>query len=274
MWLTLALAAAVSFAVAGFLFKIHSLRGGSPASFFPPLYTLGALTFLLRMEAPVQIGLPCPFAGAIIGTALAIGNALFMAALRSGPLSLTSPLINFNVVFLVIGSVVFFGERPSPAHLLLVTLLVAAILILPIDPREKLTIQDRRWYGLVLAASLGFAIRNGGLKWTQEMGLNNNEVLFFAYLFPAFWFWCRKFQRRTPLRPALTTGVPAGLCSGAGMILYAEALARGPATLVIPVFSTYNMFVVLLSWCFLRERLTPVQWISVALILSSVLLLR
>jgi hypothetical protein len=60
--------------------------------------------------------------------------------------------------------------------------------VTPFDPNQKLRIQDKRWYLFVGVTFIGFFIRNGGLKITEEMHLNNNPIIFISYLFGLVWF--------------------------------------------------------------------------------------
>ena len=82
----------------------------------------------------------------------------------------------------------FYGEEITIRSGLLITVLIAAILILPLDPKEKFNIKNRFWYALVFLASVFFAITNGGFKVTQELGIDADVVLLISYFLPALWF--------------------------------------------------------------------------------------
>ncbi|MEW5852287.1 MAG: EamA family transporter [Myxococcota bacterium] len=58
-----------------------------------------------------------------------------------------------------------------------------------------------------------------------------------------------------------------------GMWFYFSALQTMDAWLVVALTSTYPAVTMVLSWLFLRERLTGAQWLGVALIVAGVVLL-
>lgn len=66
----------------------------------------------------------------------------------------------------------------------------------------------------------------------------------------------------------------AGILSILGMMLYALALSSGPGSIVMPIFSTYNVFLVLGGHLLFGERLSPIQKLSVGLVIVSSALLR
>jgi len=278
MWFYEALGAALFFSIAGILFKADNRDARSPHVFLFCLYAAGSLSLLAYILAAktLQLNFRSIAAGIVIGAGIGAGNYLFAKALKLGPISLTSPIINLNVVFLVAGAVLWYGEPLNLKSGLLVALLILSLLILTIDPQEKISIHSRTWYLLVILASLFFAVRNGGLKVTNELGIDPDSVLFIGYLGPALWFYLAG-RRSGPYaggsRSSAYGGI-AGLFSVAGMILYSVALQNGPASLVIPLFSTYNVFIVVLACLVFRERLSRLQLLSVAIVVVSVALLR
>jgi transporter family protein len=72
-------------------------------------------------------------------------------------------------------------------------------------------------------------------------------------------------------------GVGAALGSGIAMavalLFFFEALARGPATVVVPLTALYPAVAVVLSWVFLQEVLTLRHLAGLALALAAVWLL-
>ncbi|MEW6673821.1 MAG: EamA family transporter, partial [Thermodesulfobacteriota bacterium] len=194
MWFSEALAAAVLFSISGILFKANARDHLRAEIFFFCLYAAGSLLLLIYILATneLELNFHSIAAGTVIGIGVGAGNYLFARALKVGPICLTSPLIHFNVVFLVIGAVIYYGETLNFKSGLLVSLLMLSLVILAIDPNEKLNISSRSWYMLVIAASFFFAIRNGGLKVTNELGIHPDSVLFIGYLGPAIWFYFMK----------------------------------------------------------------------------------
>lgn len=67
--------------------------------------------------------------------------------------------------------------------------------------------------------------------------------------------------------------VLSGLATGASWICYFRALKLGPASLVAPVDKLSVVLVGLFGVLFLGERLSPTQWIGLALVGSGAVLL-
>ena len=275
MWFYESLLSAVLFAGAGLFFKASSSNSLNSATFFFYLYFIGALvlTIYLYLESKFQISIPIVISGLVIGGSLALGNSLLISALDKGPISLTSPIINLNIVFLVLAAVIVYGESITRIQIFLVGLLILSVLMLSIDPHEELRIKKRSWYVLVILASVFLAVRNGGLKVTNEIGLDNNIVLFYSYAIPALVFYFMKPRNYLAERQAIFLGGLGGMFSILGMVLYAHALSAGPASIVIPVFCTYNIFLIIGGYFLFKERLSKVQKLSVCLaVLSSAFL--
>lgn len=290
MWFLWGILSAVTFGLAGFLMKVSSARRGSTLHTLLGLYLTGTLGFLwwaLRTGS-LRADLPLLIAGFVIGLGSAAGNLLFMKALDQGPASLTSPLVNTNILLIIIFSVAVYGERLSVTEVIGVIFLILAVSLIPFDPDEELKIRNPAWYSLVIAATLLFALRNGGLKITEEMMMSGTLVLFYGYLLGLIWFLAESLLRRrsaprtedAPVhdRGAVMTGLwwgaLAGIFSFAGMQLYAVALSEGPASIVAPIFATNSLVVAVFSILFYRERLSRLQTLSLLLLFAGLILVR
>lgn len=283
LWLIQASASALLFSFAGVLFKTNSNLKIPAHSFFIMLYTAGTLITLPLMlrNGPVLITPELVLSGALVGAGMTLGNYLLSRSLSFGPISLSSPIINANVALLVVLAVFFYGESLTWLEGILVASLILSLLAMPIDPNEKKSIASRAWYPAVIGASVFLAIRNGGLKVTSEMALGTFEVLFWAYLTGALIVLVTSRISAAPHTPvprrkkqmAWFYGVIGGAFSIAGMALYGEALATGPAAIVIPIFSAYNAFLVLWGVVFFGERLSRIQWVTLAVALVAVVIL-
>ncbi|WP_444685345.1 EamA family transporter [Alkalicoccus luteus] len=280
LWFLLAAASAIIFGLATFCFKVNAFKGWPLLPFFAGVYASGTVGFAVTayVENVLYLSAVILLSGMIVGIGSTFGNLLFMRALEYGPASLTSPLVNTNILLIVLMSVIVYAERPGAMEYTGIFLIVAAVSLLPLDPREKLSIPNRIWYVFVFAATALFFLRNGGLKVTEELALPNTTILFVGYAVGLLWSLqalLRSPQRNSPCRlKSFQFGLGAGLFSFAGMQLYAWALQSGPASIVSPVFSTNSLVVALLSVLYLRERLTRLQTVSLALVFIGILLLQ
>lgn len=68
-------------------------------------------------------------------------------------------------------------------------------------------------------------------------------------------------------------GVLSGVSLALGLLFYYFALQRGQVALVVAVTSTYPVVATLLSAVFLKERLLPIHWVGLILIVVGVMLL-
>lgn len=282
-WFLISLASAVIFGLSGFLMKVSSSRNGDDDYLLWGLYLTGSLGFLWWsiQTDDIQFTSINMIAGIIVGIGSAFGNLLFMKALLIGPASLTSPLVNANIVLTMAMSMIIYGEIITVTEAIGVLLLIAAITLLPIDPNENLRIRNKRWYLLIFLAMLLFFFRNGGLKITEEMHLSNTSILFISYLFGFVWFtWqiLRKSStagfRQKQNTTGMIWGLGAGFFSFGGMQLYAIALDQGPATIIAPIFSTNSLVVAILSILIFRERLSLMQSMSLVLLFAGLILIR
>lgn len=74
--------------------------------------------------------------------------------------------------------------------------------------------------------------------------------------------------------PANIYGLLSGIGMGVGLLLFYVALDYGKAVVIVPLTATYPLVTVLLSYLFLGERPSPMQWCGLALVVvGSTLLL-
>ncbi|WP_138754809.1 DMT family transporter [Paenibacillus sinopodophylli] len=280
MWLITAISSALLFGLAGWWMKVSQMRGGSTRTLLLGLYASGMLGFGIHAALEGTWGwLAEPrvwIAGLIIGAGSAWGNALFMKALHYGPASLTSPLTNMNIILVIAAATWWYQEPLSMAQATGISMLLLAVIFIAHKKKEPLTITEKRWFILVGIAILMFALRNGGLKVTDELGLPSAPILFIAYALSLCWFLIPK--RTTASRAAeqtgLRLGIVAGLFSYGGLQLYAAALATGQANIAAPIFATNSLVVAAGAIIFYKEKLTFVQWAAFAFMILGLIVIR
>lgn len=280
MWLIIAISSAILFGLAGWWMKVSQMRGGSTRVLLFGLYASGTLGFgvhsalegTLTMLADQNVWI----AGVIIGAGSAWGNALFMKALHYGPASLTSPLTNMNIILVVALATWWYKEPLSASEAVGITLLLLAVIFIAHKRKEPLTITEKRWFVLVGLAIILFALRNGGLKVTDELGLPSAPILFIAYALSLFWFLLpvKYGENRSSKLTGLWFGLIAGLFSYGGLQLYAVALSTGQANLAAPIFATNSLVVALGAIAVYKEKLTFMQWTAFACTLLGLIIIR
>ncbi|MDQ0252731.1 putative membrane protein [Evansella vedderi] len=282
-WFVLAVASAVVFGISTFFFKINSFKNWPLLPFFGGVYGSGTLAFIVtaNLEGVLYLTPMIILSGIVVGIGSTFGNLLLMRAFQHGPASLTSPIVNTNILLIVIMSVLFYGERLGILEYIGILLIIVAISILPLDPQEKLSIPNRIWYVYALVATVLFFLRNGGLKVTEEMALPNTTILMVGYFVGAVWsVYAYLMSKETKMEEGakqgkgFALGLVTGLFSYGGMQLYAVALQTGPASIISPIFATNSLVVALLSILYLKEKLTLMQTTTLVGVFVGIVLLR
>lgn len=283
MWFVYAILSSLVFGLAGVFMKISQMKKGSVDHLLFGLYITGTLGFAVNgyfEGSLIWDDWRVYVAGILIAIGSAWGNIAFMQALDYGPASLTAPMMNTNIVLIVLMSVLLYGETIGFGETAGVVLLLSAVFLISYK-KEPLTITEKKWFWLVSLASLLFFVRNGGLKVTQELGLVNTPILLFSYFISILWFgWALlKSKSSVSITPqSARTGVIWGLITGVfsygGLQLYSLALEDGRANIVAPIFSTYGLVIVFGSVLLFKEKLTGLQKIALVLLFAGLVLVK
>lgn len=295
MWFAAAIGSAILFGLAGWWMKVSQMQNGSSAYLLLGLYLSGTCGFGIHAAAEhsllPSLGDPRVWlAGLLIGAGSALGNALFMKALEYGPASLTSPLTNMNIILVIGLGLLVYDEPLSGTELTGVLLLLIAVVLVSIRTKAQDARIQSQWYFYVGISIVLFAIRNGGLKVTDELGLESAPILFVAYSLSILWFaWAAwKVQlpvvkaemhgsdngRRSAAAIGMRWGILAGLFSYGGLQLYAISLETGQASIAGPIFSANSLVVAIGAIALYRERLSAKQWIAFVMTIIGLILIR
>lgn len=283
MWLLLSIFSALFFAIASFMVTIGTKRHYSISQMLLGLYLSGAMMFglYLLVDNRFDYNQQLLFWGVVIGIGSSLGNAFFSYALKVGPVSLTAPVVNSNVILVIAMSVFYFGEVISMLQFIAILLLLSACFILPFDPDENKNVKNNSWFFIITLTIFFMFLLNGGLKITKELRLDNTVVLFYSYMFSiifffisAKWFMPRQSSMQVGIwqKKALAIGLFAGIFSFLGLQFYAFALEAGPASVVVPIFSSRNVIVAMLCLWYFKEGLSFFQRIALGALLSGLFL--
>ncbi|REE57480.1 putative membrane protein [Paenibacillus taihuensis] len=286
MWFAAAIGSAILFGLAGWWMKVSQMQNGSSAYLLLGLYISGTCGFGIHaaVEHTLAASLGDPrvwLAGLLIGAGSALGNALFMKALECGPASLTSPLTNMNIILVIGLGMLVYDEPLSGTELGGVLLLLIAVVLVSVRGRAADARIQSQWYFYVGVSIVLFAIRNGGLKVTDELGLESAPILFVAYSLSILWFawaaWKEKLpanRRTSPSAIGMRWGILAGLFSYGGLQLYAISLETGQASIAGPIFSANSLVVAAGAIVLYRERLSAKQWLAFVMTIAGLILIR
>jgi drug/metabolite transporter (DMT)-like permease len=264
-----ALPAAVGFGVADFTGGLATRRSSCTLAVIAVVQLSGVVALLPALTLlPGRPSAAAAAAGALAGLAGSTGLLLYFRALAQNPMGVVAPLSGFTGAGLPLVADVLAGERTGP-----VTLGGVALALLAIALATARTSSNRiAVSGLLLGIAAGVAY---GLFYValdaspSESGL---WPLLAAKLASIAVYGPLVLARRTRGSAA---GVHAGLIVFSGTtdmvsnILFLLAIRDGALGINVVLVSLYPVVVVVLARILLRERLTPLQVISVALALTA-----
>jgi len=275
-WIIAATLSAFLFGISGFLLKVGSHKKLSSPIMLLGLYLSGALIiyFGLLKDTAIQINAITITFALIVGMGSYLGNAFLVKAYNTGPASLTAPLVSLNVLLVVLMSSIIYHEEIPLYKFYGISLILIAISLLSFNFKNKL-IKSKMWFVFVALTIIFIFMREGGLKISYENGMNNYLILFAAYIIASglalgnLYLHKRKFPPIYNKTRSLAFGSIIGLFSAVGISLLAYAISKGPASIVIPIFSTRNFVIILLLSIVFKERLSKLQWTSVCILLTG-----
>ncbi|RZO54304.1 MAG: DMT family transporter [Sandaracinaceae bacterium] len=279
MSMGLALLAALAWGGADFLARLAADRIGTRSTV---LFTQGLSALLL---APLLLsawgGAPTPLRVTFVALALlagvlnALGTTWLYEGIRRGPVSLVSPIASsFGAIAAVLA--ILGGEQPSNAQLVGLAAISLGVV------------------GSNLSRPLG-----GAAHGLRERGITLAVLAALAWG-TAFYVLTPVFAALGPVLPVLisrivTVSGHAGAAAvqrqrfrvnrGAAVLLigisvldtgaflsYGAALEGSMTSLVCVTASLFSTVTIALAWVFLGERLRPMQWIAIAILLVGVAL--
>lgn len=277
MWLTAAFFSAFTFGIGGFLMKVGAERKYTTADLMLGLYACGSLLFLstLLYTHNFYINLHVISFALLVGLGSFYGNVFVYKAYTTGPASLTAPLINLNIILVVMMSVIFYHEVLTWIQYLCIFSILLGVSILTSSAKKTtVKINFKLWFFYIALAILLIFLREGGLKIAQENQQNNLAVLFFGYslgVILALGHSLKTFKLKSLALHIKGTslGLIIGVFSAIGMGLLTYALTKGPASVVVPIFSTRSFVIILLAVLIYREKLNILQLLSIGLIITG-----
>jgi len=280
IWLYATCASAILFGIGGFLLKVGSHKNYSEASMLLGLYFVGSVVLygMLLRNGGIYFNRDLLGLSILVGLGSYFGNAFLVKAYDTGPACLTAPLMSMSVVFIILLSAWTYNETISHIQYMGVAIMVIAAVLLGINFKNT-AIKNKMWSVFVVLGIIFLFLREGGLKIAFESGLDNVMVLFWGYIFAsalaiiAFLMDTKTFSILSKKNKGIFLGAIIGVFSGAGMGLLAYAITLGPTAIIVPLFSARNIITVLLILIFFKEKLSSLQWGSIWLMLTGLLLI-
>lgn len=280
----IALIAAIFFAIGAVFFKLNTIKKGDEYIYQLGLFFSGSIIlwlstlYLIDTYAIDNYIVP----SILIGISLLMSNLLFMRSLENLPVGIVSPIVNLNVVLIVLSSIYYYGEVVTNLELTGSFLILIGLLLFAKHVR-KYDKQFRKFLFILMMVTLLFmTIRNGGLKYTFESGFSNVLILwyshFIALILISLFVLLRKSTKSFSVSgegetTTLFRGALGGIFSSIGLLLYGIALENGNASTILPIFCLYLVILLLVSRFFLGEKLTFLNYVTFSLVFLGTIII-
>jgi drug/metabolite transporter (DMT)-like permease len=271
VWLPLALFALATWSIQRVVTKAALLRW-STARFY-------------RWNAIVSIIVYVPFAAFVPPRADALAGAVGLSALmaltfgvtteamRRGPVGVVAPLTATSPALTVVLAMTVLGERPDALGLAGVAAAIVAAILLALRPGD---VTVGGWLGLAIASVVLQGVGAFVAKVVVTEGGPTTLLLTSALVQLAVGV---VIARRVPLDSAGSLrGMPLIVtitlaAAALATIGYLSALALGPASLIVPLVATSPALGGLLGILVLKERITRLQALGIAVGIVGIVLL-
>ncbi|MBN2468900.1 MAG: DMT family transporter [Deltaproteobacteria bacterium] len=282
-WYTLSIAALLLMGTQRFLYKVAAERKCSnPHTTFFFMATVAVLSSSMFLLSGQTVSNPrfLLFIALLNSAAFLAGTLSHIEALKHIPATVAYPIIRFNIVIVILFSIIFLHDRPSLYQLagILAALSVMIILSQDYELRQQ-SFQDKRsGYLLVATCVCSGAIASISCKFaailTSDLGF-----MALSYFFSSIGAYILT-KRSTPAispqnkRDAFIIGVFMGFINFAGFYLFLQALSMGPLSIIVSITGMHFIIAALLSVLVYHEHLTPFRIAALTLTVASIILLR
>lgn len=216
----------------------------------------------------------------IIQGVSALSFIFFFLAMLSGPVSVISPIVSGYSVISIIGGVIFLREMPTAVQFAGIAMIVIGSISICIEPDiKKRNIKDKMWIIWTVMAMFCFGIWSLVSKTLTAHIEPWTMTLIFGIIAPFIWtpyILMRWGREKATLRDikGIIAGASAVVMTTAAAISYYMALSKLPVSIASPVTGAHPIITVFASLILLKEKFYKFQFISFALILAGLYLLR
>jgi len=267
--------------ISDFLAGLFSKRIGNTKTFFWSqlagliFATLLTLFFVVHFNIPTQIAILLPIASIFYAGAY----MLFYRGFEVGNISVVSATINLWAVFTMLFAFIFLGQRLSGIQLLGVTMIIAGVTLVSFKWSDFQVNNSHLLKGVreTVAAAVLFGVFwnlsdliTGEIGWLQTTIFVKIGIILFLLLFSLF------FKRGLSI--AKTTSqtrwmiVLIGVLEAAAVACFNWGLTVGDVILVTPIASALTIVTISLAVVFLKEKITRVQGLGIAIAIIGIIL--
>ena len=220
-----------------------------------------------------------------------LSMAVGYAGLRFLELSISSPVQNSSGAISGLLTFIFLGQSMTGLQFFAVGLITFGVILLSVfeqrfaeaEKKENKEMVDRKYkYGAIaLLFPLGYALIDSlgtfADAWVFDRGMDEMQAnisyeMTWLIVAAVAWIYLVLIKKETfALRDQKDRGL-AAIFETLGQFFYVFAISAN-AVIVAPLISSYSMVSVILSWIFLKEKLTAKQYAVIAMIMVGIFIL-
>ena len=204
-----------------------------------------------------------------------IGRALNITSLKRIGVARTIPITGIAPFFATIVAIGILGERFSLLVFFGMAFIIFGIFVLSKGRADKKAFKKRDILlplGSAFFGGLSIAITKRGFEeFSDPLGAAAIAGTMALVMALSYVLWSKKGpQLRASSFSDIKFSLLAGVSLSAAFLLSFSALNLGEVSIVAPLLSTFPLFGVLLSYVFLKEKITTKMWIGMVFILAGV----
>lgn len=217
------------------------------------------------------------------GIGFIAGFLILMIGLRRIGLAIPTSAARLSMLVPVTGSIVAFGEQPSPMQIAGIGAGVCAFVLLGLAQRTggrsamgpATTTLDFRSIGILVSVFCIVGTTDFTMKSLQHAGVNSDGMAFFIFVSAALCCWIPVIVRRTAIRRHdLLLACALAIPNYFSVYFLLAALRHLDASVVFPTVSAGAVVAItLVAVVFWRERPNRTAWVGILLAALAVMLL-
>lgn len=270
----LSLGALVLFGISDLVYKRAAMLGvPTHRLFMVQSSCYGVLVTLYGIASGTLVFNLAALWGVLAGMFAFTGFYNFAQSLRDGHVSINAPVFRLSFVLTAILAVVFLGESLTPAKLIGLLIALVAVWLLMGDRLAGVTAKVRLHSLLrVLSATVTVSIANLLYKVALREGATAAGILVVQAMTVITMSTTLVYVRERQLKPDRVTvhhGLATSVLLALGFVMLMEALARGEASVVVPIAQLGFVVTALLGVIVMREAVTGRKLLGIGLAIAA-----
>lgn len=260
------------------MLKYNEGRGGNRLVVAGMNYLVAATLSFVMLDTS-KLDIPPVWMGISIAAGIGFvgGFLMMMRGMKEIGLAIPSSTARLSMLIPVVGSIIFFDERPGTPQIAGLVAGVLAFVLLGAAQRSKGEQGglDLGAIGILLAIFAIVGATDFSMKMAQEAGIDKDANAFYIFATAALFCWSVVALRQLPVRAGdLLTGAILGVPNYFSVYFLLLALRQLDASIVFPTVSAGSVVLVtLVAVLFWKEHPNAIAWAGILLAAVAVALL-